>query len=282
VPCCFRAEDPQLLDAIARHYEPWSGCSSSAAPVSIELQRGTDFSRGVPSPEYRVEDARLSARGAGFRGGADAQRGTAWAEIDPSLSPEWVVEVIDPVTLFLITGRDRIPLHASAILIGGTAVLLAGASGAGKSTLALHAARAGLPVLSEDTVHIQLQPALRAWGSPGSIHVGEDEPLASGTSEVRLRNGKLKRAVPRAGGAALFADRVALCLLERGERASLERLTVRKAESRMVRATEAGFDRFREDLPEVVRAIRSSRGVWSLTLSGNPADAIATLLSARW
>ena len=52
-------------------------------------------------------------------------------------------EMINTLVLFLVAQAARTPLHASAIMLGDTAIVLAGRSGSGKSSLALAADRAG-------------------------------------------------------------------------------------------------------------------------------------------
>ncbi|MXO58902.1 hypothetical protein GRI89_05030 [Altererythrobacter salegens] len=47
--------------------------------------------------------------------------------------------MLEPLALFLVSHNRRIPIHASAIRAGETAILFAERSGAGKSSLALAA-----------------------------------------------------------------------------------------------------------------------------------------------
>lgn len=59
------------------------------------------------------------------------------------------------VMAILLRQRGWIPLHASAVLVGGSAVLFLGASGAGKSTTAAAFHTAGYPVLTDDVAAVR-------------------------------------------------------------------------------------------------------------------------------
>lgn len=186
-------------------------------------------------------------------------------------------EALGTLLLFLLTRNGRTPLHAAGVVMRDLAVLLLGPSGAGKSCLALAAARRGLQLLSDDTVYVQLQPELRVWAIPHAIHLlPGDAPEGTGGA-LRLRNGRLKHAVP-AGACerATAARSAALCLLARGPDARLERIgpdEVRAA----AEALEPGFDLLRTDIEAALARLGPSGG-WRLTLSADPAEAIDLLI----
>ncbi len=70
----------------------------------------------------------------------------------------------------LLHQRGLLPLHASAVEIGGHAYAFAGHSGAGKSTLALAMTRRGHPLLCDDIVAIDTSgPVPVCW--PGLINL---------------------------------------------------------------------------------------------------------------
>jgi hypothetical protein len=180
---------------------------------------------------------------------------------------------IEPLLLYLLARRDRTPLHASAFMLDGLAVVLAGSSGMGKSCLAHAAQRAGLRVLSDDTVHVQLTPALRVWGLPRPIHLLPADAPDGGPAALRWRNGKLKRAVPVASDRPLAADRAVLCLLKRGEAVKLDILDERPPHWP---ALEPGFDLLPAQSQAACVAL-TARGHARLTLGADPATAIAAL-----
>ena len=60
------------------------------------------------------------------------------------------------------------------------------------------AAHAGLDVLSEDTVFVQLHPKLRLWSRTEAIHVFENDAPAGAEGGMRLRSGRWKKVLPLA------------------------------------------------------------------------------------
>src|SRR4051812_41484330 len=165
--------------------------------LELSLRIGIASSSGV-SLDVAVEGSRLrlSGRADGF---ADASCGKASGIMSPDLvtDPAGFADVTDTLLLFLLARNGRTPVHAAAFLIGDLAVVLAGPSGSGKSTLALAAANRGFPILSDDTIFVQHEPAFAVWGLPRPMHLyPADAP--PGDHLTRMRNRKLKAAVPLA------------------------------------------------------------------------------------
>ena len=67
---------------------------------------------------------------------------------------ELAIFVAGTVFGILLHQRDHIALHASAVLVGGKAVLFCGPSGAGKSTLAAALGKTGYPLITDDVCAI--------------------------------------------------------------------------------------------------------------------------------
>ncbi|HET6765335.1 MAG TPA: hypothetical protein VFH27_16730 [Longimicrobiaceae bacterium] len=286
IPVVLTADDAALLDAAASAYAAWRDCDAGGdePPIHVALRSGPAAAGSAPL-EVRVHEPRLTIRGAGVDGEADALLRRARCTVPPELADDparLAAEVLDTLALFLLTRAGRIPIHAAGVVIDGVAVVLAGPSGTGKSTLALTASRAGWPVLSDDTVYVQLAPVFRVWGFPRPIHVfpadaGRDAP-ADGA--MRLRSGRWKAAIPLTGPpAGLAADRAVLCLLERGDAIALHPVAAEDAVRRMDAMLEPGFDDFRSALPAAVRALAGA-GAWRLTLSTVPGEALAALEAA--
>ena len=273
------ASDAGLLAAIAVAYADWPRAGQAGGPaIQLALELGQDAGDGTPL-EIAVDGPRLRLSGAGLSGWADARSLAGFCRIPPSLADRADVlaaQVIDTLLLFLLTRWGRTPLHAAGIVLGETALALAGPSGSGKSTLSLAAMARGLRILSDDTLYIQLQPALRIWGFPRPLHVfPADAPRF--TQGTRLRGGKLKAAVslPAWPGPPV-ADRAALVLLERGVQVRLEPLQAAEA-VRALSRLEPGFDLLAQESAAATAAVAAA-GAWRLVLSRDPAEAIDALI----
>jgi hypothetical protein len=282
VAVSFEADDAGLLRAAVAGYPPPSDAPirDDAPPLRLRLALAPPSPESLDGAEAvaaRVDGRRLALSGGGVTGHADADRREARCAVPRALAADparLVAEVLDTLLLFLVTRSGRIPVHASGIVAGGTAAVLAGASGSGKSTLALAAQRAGLRVLSDDTVYVRPGPPPLLWGLPRPIHVYPAD-AGAGEGAMRLRSGRWKRAVPVSPDPTP-AGRAALFLLERGERVSLEPVDPATAVERMVAMLEPGFDHFRDALPAAVHALAAA-GAWRLTLSADPAAAVAAI-----
>jgi hypothetical protein len=277
IPTLVIAEDPQLLAAAAATYTHWSAEAPFAEPaLELRLEIGDATSMGV-CLDIRVEGSRLNLSGKGASGTADAASGKADAIVPAELARDAAgfAEVTDTLLLFLLARRGRTPVHAAAFILEDMAILLAGPSGSGKSTLALAAAREGFPILSDDMVFVQRDPGVTVWGFPRPIHVFPED-AAGRDYETRLRNNKLKAVVGNPA-AAVHAERARLVLLERGRELALREIDPSEAVDDLMRL-DAGFDLLERESRSAVQALASS-GVWRLTLSKDPSEAIAFLVS---
>lgn len=276
VPTAIIANDSHLLAAACAAYADWLVEAPAEGPViELRLERGSASPAQV-SCEISVEGSRLALTGDGISGYADAVSRQAWCRVPSCLIDDpaaLATEVIDTLLLFLLARSGRTPVHAAGVMFGDTVAVLSGASGAGKSTLALAAVERGLPVLSDDTLYVQLDPRLRIWGFARPIHVfAKDAP--AGAFDTRLRGGKLKNAIPLAAGTALspVADAAVLILLNKGPRLSLERIDTASAIERLTHL-EPGFDLLRAESAAAIRAL-AEPGAWQLTLTDDPGEAI--------
>jgi hypothetical protein len=184
-------------------------------------------------------------------------------------------EAFNTVVVFLVAQAGRIPLHASAFMLGNRAVVLAGRSGSGKSTLVLAAARAGLRVLSEDTVFVQLSPKLRLWSWMEAIHVFERDAPGSQEGSMRFRSGRWKRGIPM-NDRQDFADDALLCVLEHGCRVAISSITALEAIDALTAAPEPGYEFYGARSVDAATAL-TRNGAWRLTLSKEPRDAVALI-----
>jgi hypothetical protein len=238
----------------------------------------------VPVRHCCVDATRLLMQSPASAAIVDPERRDATAYVSAELAADrthFQRAFLDAMTLALLTHFDRHPVHAAAILRGQRAVLLAGPSGAGKSTLAHLAHCAGIPVMSEDTVWIQLEPDFQVWGLPRGVHLlapaapGEiSGPGLTGEHAARKVVVPLAsdRAAPRCSAGA-----AGVCLLQPGcSTPTLERLTPGEIAAALSHEVAPGFDRYPERHAGVVRALATTGG-WRLRLSNDPGEALPLL-----
>lgn len=271
-----RAPEPNAIRAACARWE------GPAGPAAGSLRLRIDHCprlAGTGEAGMRVGADLVTVRGPGVQGFAELARGRARCAVSREYLGDAEAlrqEVLEPLVLMLLSRRDRTPLHASGFVCGDLAVLLAGRSGAGKSCLAHAADRAGMQVLSDDTVFVGLAPSLSIWGWPSAAHLFEgDAPDAPGP--LRWRRGKAKRVVQlrSASTRAVSCERAALCLLARGGGPMLRPITSAEARERMWPLDE-GFALLEEQIGRAVDRLAAG-GAWELRLSDDPAAAIELL-----
>lgn len=298
VPVRFETGEPGLAHAVDAAFGAWRGLESYPELVSdpartpvirLSLSPGVEQrSRAGPLAVRTRAGGWLRLRGAGLAGVARVDRMSGRLRVAPDASHDGrsVREALDTLTLFLVTRLDREPVHGAAIADGDQGLVLAGPSGVGKSTLALAALRAGLRVLTDDAVYVQLRPRLRVWGMARPLHVpagtAERFPdLAAGPAVVRP-GGKRKVAVALESGGETFGEppvleRTGLCVLEPGGQGpSVAPLPVEEAVRMLVSRLDPGFDAFRDTIPERVRALAAG-GAWRVRVGAEPERALPAL-----
>jgi hypothetical protein len=260
----------------------WEGQTEGLDPLRLRVELSPALS-GIGNTVIHADGDWLTVQGPGAAGRAEVSEGFAQCMVsaeylsDPTALRQ---DVLEPLVLMLLTRRDRTPLHASAFIADGLAILLAGRTGAGKSCLARAADAAGFQVLSDDTVYVQLVPRLTVWGWPSAAHLlFRDAPDVTGPT--RLRGGRVKHVVPlrSASEAAIACNEMALCVLSRARDAkpALHHLSAAQAEARLWPLDE-GFDLLPGPIEKAVAAL-SAAGAWDLSLSADPAEAIRLLVS---
>lgn len=275
---------PEATEAVAAACRGWVGDTNShSTPLRLRIELSAELA-GTGQEEIHADPPVLTVRGPGVMARADIDRGFAHCLVsagylnDPAALRR---EVLDPLVLMLLTGRDRTPLHASAFIADGLAILLAGRSGAGKSCLALAADAAGFQVLSDDTVYVQLAPRLTIWGWPAAAHLLPDD-IPDLAGPTRLRGGRLKHVVPlrSASQAAIACDQAVLCLLSPPVAGgpALRPIEAAEVDARLWPLDE-GFDLLAQPIARVLACL-SARGAWDLRLSADPAEAVRLLAAS--
>jgi hypothetical protein len=300
LPTRFETNSRSVGEMIAETFAPWRhvgaegvGHMAKEPPlrVRIVVHEGTEHGDGRSSVRHICPDAtRLIAHSPGSVAVSDPLRRDAIAFVTTALVADEIQfrgQIVEAMTLSLLSHFDRHPLHAAAVAgrVGARAVILAAPSGTGKSTLAYLAHRSGLHVLSEDRIWIQRSPTLRVWGWPGRIHLRPEAPARfaelAKVSPSPHAGGKPRLAVEMSSGAhapVCFADDFVLCVVERGsDAAALTRAAPETLATMLHAQVPPGFDRFPERIDATIHALTRREG-WRLRLSDDPHDALPLLM----
>lgn len=278
----FLTNAPVILSILERAYGHWHDLDPRYAggePLTIRLIVHDIEDSASAHPVYRMpEDGHLLVSGRGSLGWADRRSGQAVCYVSPgALRDEgWArYNLIQALLVFVLTPRDRCPLHAAAIVRDGVAILLTGPPGVGKSTLAHAAAAEGYRVLADDAVFIQQDPIVRVWGLSAELRLstgppGRGAPHRSAAKRVvDLRAASLLAWPP-------FAERAVLCVLDRSVTVpDVRRLGRADVIARVREQMPTGFDLFADQLPTALAALVNEG--WRLQLPERPADAVPYL-----
>ncbi len=212
----------------------------------------------------------------------------AMAFVTPELvadEPRLRHHVLELLGLLLVTYRDRLPVHAGAVVRQGRAVLLTGRSTAGKSTLCYACLRGGFQLLAEDVVYLSMRRGMRLWGVPWQIHLLADGvrhfPELADVPVALQANGKFKLAVETAAFGAdrprRYVERAIVCMVERhsGVSSALEPIDPRIPIAAMTHDLESGFDLYGD--PRAAIEALVAGGAYRLHVGSDLAAAVALL-----
>ena len=293
----FETNDAEVARCVDDAFGMWralAGCAAADVTHESPLLVHVDVVAGDEGPpsldghapvRYSCPDeTRVVVETAASIAVSDPQRRRAAARVTTGLVADRMhfrTEVLEAVTLALLSHFDRHPVHAAAVALHGRAVLLAAPSGTGKSTLAYACHAAGMDLLGDDHVRVQLAPALRVWGWPGRVRLAPatrwapTRDHAAAAPESPAGDKAVIETLDRMSAARLLAHDVTVCLLERdGGPASLAPIDA----AALARALDAqlapGFDRFPARWPTVRDALAARAG-WRLNLSSDPREGVA-------
>jgi len=186
----------------------------------------------------------------------------------------------------MVVHWSHTPVHCSSVALNGRGALICGPSGAGKTTLAYACAKAGMQIISDDVVHLQIDPACRKltlWGNPWTLRLLPDAvqifPELVGT-EVKQRSDhewhlEVDVSLRFPGQASVSCLPAALIFLKchdggKNQIRLLEKeLALRRLGQDVVFDEEPVIARHQEVLRELVMA-----GVYELSYTGSPAVAV--------
>lgn len=138
---------------------------------------------------WRCRDSRLLfIYKEGYRFALSPEGGEVWADWDADGDADAALCYLwGPIFRAALDLRGVPTLHASAVIIKGTAVLIMGVSGAGKSTTAAAFASLGYPVLTEDLAALTIAdggvlvqpgyPRIRLWSRSVELLFGAPDAL---------------------------------------------------------------------------------------------------------
>jgi hypothetical protein len=198
---------------------------------------------------------------------------------------------LDCLFYVLAVQYDYTPVHCSGVVSGGRGVLICGISGSGKTTLAYACAQSGLQVLSDDVVHLRIDPAnnqLRLWGRPWFLRLApEAADLFPGLRGLKpqLRSDHewyleidVENQFP--GSAVVSCEPEALVFLERHPDAAsqLQPLDVDSALERLLKDIHVSettvIERHRQTLARLLQT-----KAYTLSYSGDPLKAVEVIRS---
>ncbi len=193
--------------------------------------------------------------------------------------------LLDQALPVALAGGGALVLHASAVCIGGHAVLFMGEAGAGKSTLAAFLGRDGSPVLADDGVLIEeTGTEIRAVPSYPGLRLFPDAVAGTAIEEagVEVAEYSRKRRILAAADSKLFHGVPApvglVYELSPGGACAFERLSRRDATVAMLkhayRADVEGAAQLESQLDRVAHS-SSALEIWRLTYPRDWASAPA-------
>ena len=290
LPTHFATNDRAMLEIVDEAFGVWSSLDSSALQdvderdvvhVRIAVVADDGIDADAPIEHSTLDGLRFVARSSEGIAVSDPAGRRADIRVNRALAADrarFRTEMLEAAVLALLSCYDRHPVHAAAVAQGGHALLFAAPSGTGKSTLAYACHAAGLDLLGDDHVRVQLEPALRVWGWPARVRLLADTAERMGArATVQTMNGKRKAVVDARDGmsaARLVARDVTVCVLSRdGGPLVIDTLSPVHVARALEEQLAPGFDRFPARWPAVASAL-AARGGWRLNLSADPREAL--------
>ena len=293
VPLEVRSNAAAALHLVERSFGAWRALAPSlvadgdGARLDIVVH-GDALDAPASGPlTYRRHGDVFMAAGAGVLATVHLTTRQAVAFVSPSVlaAPDWFMAHVNGLGLLAATQRDRVPIHAAAIVHRGVAIVIMGPSGSGKSTLTYACHDAGAAVLTDDAVFVSMADTPRLWGHTAQAWIAPDAvrffPRLATHPVVVRTNGKHRIAAPVAGEAPpalVHAGPVVVVLLERS-RGPAQLTPIRDADvtRALSRDIDEGFDQYDTWRAPVVTWL-AGQPAYRLAGGDDPGAAAAQLL----
>ena len=126
----FCANDKRALDVALMLYAEWCDDDAPRDSPAIYIVLNAYDVNPVLRATHDVENHRMTIAREGVTIEADGKAGKGSCVFPRGVDDERLADMINTMVLFLVGHAGRVPLHASAVMLDGTAIIFAGASGA--------------------------------------------------------------------------------------------------------------------------------------------------------
>ena len=178
-------------------------------PMSWQMKGDSFLLRGVGEHYFHYQKGQ----------GVTIERGP---DVDPREEALWLNGSVYSAVASM---NGLLPIHASAVAVGGAVVAFTGAAGAGKSTLVAALASRGLPMFCDDTLILDLSEPNRIVCLPGHkrLKLCPDAVELTGATPQEKISGALNKfyAQPAAGTVGVTLPLLSLVFLEEGPEAAI-------------------------------------------------------------
>jgi len=263
IPVFFKTNRREIAREIDRHFSYWNRLpgelrsSGNNHRVSIIIHPEDRHDNLDQAFTYRLHDGLLLGSGPGVLMSADRNNRCSTGFVSPKYAASQIhfkKNVLECLTLFIITGENRIPIHASGVFHQGKVILFAGRSGSGKTSLAYGFYRKGAVLLSDESVYGTVSGPEQIWSMPTGFNLCPDAsqlfPELQILKPERQANGKMKIRVELGSDEqknrtrCVHSGEIILLMISRsdGPQSSIQPLEVDQAKVELAADPETGYD----------------------------------------
>ena len=289
-----RCNSPEVIKWVNGYFGIWNSLADehinteTKLTVNIILHRDDHTnSKNIPFVYRAYGDYFLGANGSNLYM-VDIDKGLGLCFITPELASErekFSYEILLSILRVLVTGFDRGPIHAGAVVFNNRPLLFIGKSGIGKSTLCYACVRQGFGLLTDEVAFVSIKNGLRIWSGSHYIRLCPESvkyfpELANISPRIQV-SGKLKFVIDAKilGTEKIYlgADKPIVFVLQRHnqDNSLLKPISSEVLINALYESIEPGFDLNRQ-LDEVIQAL-ANVGKYGLIVGNDPNEVIASL-----